>query len=83
MTFSSCAGDKDEINTLYTACTKLGFFYLKNHGVDEFVEPMFNEVGEVFKEPLEELLKYEMGDGGRSAGYKKVSFAAVAIDSAS
>lgn len=64
------AGDEAEIATLIRASTTLGFFYLKNHGVEP--EPIF-ELGErAFKIPLEESLEYEMGDSGRTFGYKKV-----------
>ncbi|KAM0749232.1 Clavaminate synthase-like protein [Meredithblackwellia eburnea MCA 4105] len=65
------ANDEDEINTLFTACSTLGFFYLKNYGFEEVIEPMFEMGEDTFQLPLEELLKFEMGDGGRSAGYKK------------
>jgi isopenicillin N synthase-like dioxygenase len=90
------AGDKDAIDTLYTACASIGFFYLKNHGVQP--EPMFavsgfkvesgphsvaqlglrGQVGEdTFDLPLEELMKFEQGDGGMSAGYKRAGFTSV------
>lgn len=62
------AGEQEAIDTLYQACSNLGFFYLKNHGVDP--EPVF-EVGEdTFALPLDELMEFEQGDSGRSAGFK-------------
>ncbi|KAK4053174.1 hypothetical protein OIV83_001909 [Microbotryomycetes sp. JL201] len=62
------AGDQTAIDTLFKACSELGFFYLKNHGVDP--EPMF-EVGEqTFNLPMDELMKFEQGDSGMSAGFK-------------
>ncbi|KAF8589979.1 Clavaminate synthase-like protein [Ramaria rubella] len=62
------AGDQTEQNTLWNACTTLGFFYLKNHGVD--TQPMW-ELGEVtMAMPFEEKVKYTQGESGRSFGYK-------------
>jgi len=62
------AGDKAEQDTLWEACTALGFFYLKNHGVD--TQPMW-EMGEATMAlPMEEKMKFEQGDSGRSLGYK-------------
>ncbi|KAL8290484.1 hypothetical protein RQP46_002742 [Phenoliferia psychrophenolica] len=63
------AGDAAEIQTLITASTTLGFFYLKNHGVDP--EPIFEVGQKAFAIPIEESLGYEMGDTGRTFGYKK------------
>ncbi|KAM0747741.1 Clavaminate synthase-like protein [Meredithblackwellia eburnea MCA 4105] len=62
-------GDKEEAKRLYEACTSIGFFYLAGHGIDP--EPMFEMGEETFDLPEEELLKFEQGDGGMSAGYKK------------
>ncbi|KAM0792596.1 hypothetical protein ACM66B_005257 [Microbotryomycetes sp. NB124-2] len=62
------AGDQDAINTLFKACSELGFFYLKNHGVDP--EPVFNVGEDTFDLPMEELMKFEQGDSGMSAGFK-------------
>ena len=45
----------------------------QNFGFEDVVEPMFEMGQDAFRLPLEELLQYEMGDGGRTAGYKKVS----------
>ncbi|BGP46645.1 hypothetical protein JCM10450v2_002493 [Rhodotorula kratochvilovae] len=64
------AGDESEIDTLYQACTNLGFFYLKNHGVEDLTEPMFEMGKATFDLPREELMKFEQGDTGMSAGYK-------------
>lgn len=60
----------EEIETLWTAATQLGFWYLKNHGVEEEVDGMFKMGEETMNLPLEEKLKYEQGDGGQSFGYK-------------
>ncbi|EIN05631.1 Clavaminate synthase-like protein [Punctularia strigosozonata HHB-11173 SS5] len=58
------AGDKDEIELLWDAATKLGFWYLKNHGVDAEAEAMFEMGKETMALPLEEKLKYEQGESG-------------------
>lgn len=42
---------------------------LKNHGVDP--EPIFAIGEDTFDLPEEELMKFEQGDGGMSAGFKK------------
>ncbi|TNY21411.1 hypothetical protein DMC30DRAFT_416084 [Rhodotorula diobovata] len=65
------SGDEQEIDQLYKACTALGFFYLKNHGVEDLTEPMFDMGKATFELPLEELMPFEQGDSGMSAGYKR------------
>lgn len=54
------------------ACTSIGFFYLTNYGVtSQDIDGMF-EMGEAtFAMPTEELDKFEQGDSGMSAGYKR------------
>jgi len=61
-------GDKTEEDIFWEACTTLGFFYLKNHGVD--VEPMWEMGKATMALPLEEKMKFEQGDQGQSFGYK-------------
>jgi len=62
--------DPQELGKLYQAATELGFWYLKNHGVDDLVNSMF-EMGEATMNlPLDEKMKFEQGDDGRSFGYK-------------
>jgi hypothetical protein len=63
------AGDEKEIDTLYTACTQLGFFYLKNFGFEDVIEPMFEMGKATFDLSKEELMPFEQGDTGMSAGY--------------
>ncbi|KAF4592930.1 hypothetical protein EYR38_008636 [Pleurotus pulmonarius] len=63
-------GDKDEIERLWKAATELGFWYLKNHGVEHEANDMFDMGRETMDLPLEEKMKYEQGDGGSSFGYK-------------
>ncbi|KAJ3877712.1 hypothetical protein F5051DRAFT_490717 [Lentinula edodes] len=63
-------GDEKEKDVLWKAATTLGFWYLKNHGAEEFVEDMFDMGAETMDLPMEEKMKYEQGDGGSSFGYK-------------
>ncbi|KAI0666079.1 Clavaminate synthase-like protein [Trametes maxima] len=63
-------GDEDEARRLWKAATELGFWYLKNHGVDDEVDAMFDMGRETLALPLEEKMKYEQGDHGFSFGYK-------------
>ncbi|KZT08746.1 Clavaminate synthase-like protein [Laetiporus sulphureus 93-53] len=63
-------GDKQEIAKLWKAGTELGFWYLKNHGVEREVDGMFDMGAETLDLPLEELMRYEQGDNGDSFGYK-------------
>ncbi|KAG6332156.1 hypothetical protein ID866_6937 [Astraeus odoratus] len=71
------AGDQTESAKLWEAATTLGFWYFKNHGVEQEVKAMFDLGAEVLALPLEEKLKYEQGDSGRSFGYKKAGANAV------
>lgn len=60
--------DANEIDRLWEAATKLGFWYLKNHGVEDEVNGMFDMCAETMSLPLEEKMKYEQGDEGNSYG---------------
>ncbi|PPQ92475.1 hypothetical protein CVT25_010420 [Psilocybe cyanescens] len=67
----------EEIEKLWEAGTKLGFWYLKNHGADELVDGMFSLGAEVMALPMEEKLRFEQGDDGMSFGYKAAGANAV------
>ncbi|KAG2075289.1 Clavaminate synthase-like protein [Suillus decipiens] len=71
------AGDVEEVNRLWEAATTIGFWYLKNHGADQEVSDMFDMGAETMALPLEERMKFERGDDGRSFGYKKVGGSAI------
>jgi hypothetical protein len=43
-------------------------FSLKNHGVDDEVNEMFQMGAETMALPMEEKMKYEQGDAGSSFG---------------
>lgn len=62
--------DEPEINRLWTAATELGFWYLKNHDLNEPVDEMFATGEETLLLPLDVKLQYEQGDSGASFGYK-------------
>ncbi|KAJ7200513.1 Clavaminate synthase-like protein [Mycena pura] len=62
--------DPEETERLWTDATKLGFWYLKNHGVDEDVREMFDMGAETMALPMEEKMKFEQGNEGTSFGYK-------------
>ncbi|THU77800.1 Clavaminate synthase-like protein [Dendrothele bispora CBS 962.96] len=70
-------GDSEELDRLWTAATTLGFWYLKNHGVDSEVNEMFRMGEETMHLPLEEKMKFEQGDEGLSFGYKAAGANAV------
>ncbi|SJL02787.1 related to oxidoreductase, 2OG-Fe(II) oxygenase family [Armillaria ostoyae] len=69
--------DVGETERLWEAARKLGFWYLKNHGVEEEASRMFEIGEETMRLPLEEKMKYERGDDGRSFGYKAAGSSAV------
>lgn len=64
------AGNEEEISKLWMAATTLGFWYLKNHGVDDEVNGMFDMGAETMALPFDEKMKFEQGDDGMSFGYK-------------
>lgn len=61
-------GDAGEARKVYEASCGYGFFYLSNTQVD--YDFMFDLANETFKLPLDEKMKYEMGNTGRYYGYK-------------
>ncbi|KAG8219208.1 hypothetical protein J3R82DRAFT_26 [Butyriboletus roseoflavus] len=71
------AGDPAEIDRLWEAATSIGFWYLKNHGAEQETSDMFDMGAETMALPLEEKMKFEQGDEGRSFGYKKAGANAV------
>ncbi|KAF8839129.1 Clavaminate synthase-like protein [Paxillus ammoniavirescens] len=71
------AGDPVEIGRLWEAATTLGFWYLKNHGVDKEVNAMFDMGAETMALPLEEKMKFDIGDEGQLCGFKKAGASAV------
>ncbi|KZV61603.1 Clavaminate synthase-like protein [Peniophora sp. CONT] len=64
------AGHASEIERLFRAGKDLGFWYLKNHGVEDRTEDMFDMGAETMALPMKEKMAFEQGDSGRSFGYK-------------
>ncbi|KAF8997622.1 hypothetical protein BDQ17DRAFT_1508640 [Cyathus striatus] len=67
------SGDEKEIDRLWEAGTKLGIWYLKNHGIDEEVNDMFQMGAETMALPLEEKTKFEQGRRRKPFGYNAAS----------
>jgi hypothetical protein len=61
-------GDASEARKVYEASKGYGFFYLSNTHVD--YDFMFDLANDTFTLPLDEKMKYEMGNTGRYFGYK-------------
>ena len=59
---------------------RLRFRSLKNHGVDEDVNKMFEMGAETMRLPLDEKMKYEQGDAGMSSGRVPHLFVPVSVD---
>ncbi|THH20531.1 hypothetical protein EW146_g849 [Bondarzewia mesenterica] len=64
------AGNVQESDRLWQAATELGFWYLKNHDVDQEAEEMFDMGASTLDLPMSEKMEYEQGDSGSSFGYK-------------
>ncbi|PPQ77894.1 hypothetical protein CVT25_015381 [Psilocybe cyanescens] len=73
-------GDKAQADILWEAATKWGFWYLKNHAAELYVEPMFQMGRETLALPFEEKMKYWQGNKGASAGYKVAGATYVDVD---
>ena len=56
-------------DTSYETRTHWIPYSLKNHGADQEVDGMFNLGEKTMQLPLEEKMKYEMGDQGSSFGF--------------
>ncbi|KAF8167150.1 hypothetical protein B0H34DRAFT_680461 [Crassisporium funariophilum] len=66
-----------EIDRLWEAATKLGFWYLRNHGADDAVNGMFDLGAETMALSKDEKMRFEQGDDGMSFGYKAAGANAV------
>ncbi|KIY46148.1 Clavaminate synthase-like protein [Fistulina hepatica ATCC 64428] len=62
--------DSAEIERLWDAARSLGFWYLKNHGVDMEADAVFEMGAATMQLPFEEKMRFEQGDDGNSFGYK-------------
>ncbi|KAF6749564.1 Clavaminate synthase-like protein [Ephemerocybe angulata] len=64
------AENEEEGDLLWKAATEFGFWYMKNHGIEELTEPMFEMGRETLALPMEEKMKFWQGNSGDSFGYK-------------
>ncbi|KDQ24054.1 hypothetical protein PLEOSDRAFT_1059225 [Pleurotus ostreatus PC15] len=64
------AGDQAEIDVLWKAATEKGFWYMKNHGVEDLLDPMFEMGQETMDLSIQAKMEYWQGNSGGSFGYK-------------
>ena len=62
------AGDQEEARKVFEASRGYGFFYLSKTHID--YNFMFDVANETFQLPLDEKMRYEMGNQGGYFGYK-------------
>ncbi|OOQ85537.1 2OG-Fe(II) oxygenase family oxidoreductase [Penicillium brasilianum] len=59
--------------TIFDACTQVGFFYIKNHGIpEELVNGIHNAAARFFGLPEEEKMKYYIGNSQKFRGYSPI-----------
>ncbi|HTQ70023.1 MAG TPA: 2-oxoglutarate and iron-dependent oxygenase domain-containing protein [Acidocella sp.] len=64
------AAKQNVASALYEAATKVGFFYIKNHGVPEaIIKAMFDAGPAFFALPLEEKMKLHVKLSSNNSGY--------------
>jgi len=58
---------------IYEACVRVGFFYIKNHGVDDTVmQNVFSAARDFFDLPLEEKMQIDLNKSAHFRGYTKL-----------
>jgi isopenicillin N synthase-like dioxygenase len=58
---------------IYDACVRVGFFYVKNHGVDESVmKDVFSAAKQFFELPLEDKMAIDLNKSPHFRGYTKL-----------
>jgi isopenicillin N synthase-like dioxygenase len=58
---------------IYDACVRVGFFYVKNHAVDESVmENVFGAAKDFFDLPLEDKMEIDLNKSPHFRGYTKL-----------
>ncbi|EJF59541.1 Clavaminate synthase-like protein [Dichomitus squalens LYAD-421 SS1] len=70
--FPEGAGDEREIDRLWQGATELGFWYLKNHGIDDEIDAMFDLGAQTLALPLDKKMPYHYQEDGSSFGYKSI-----------
>ena len=58
---------------IYEACVRVGFFYVKNHGVDESImKNVFSAARDFFELPLEQKMEIDLNKSAHFRGYTKL-----------
>jgi isopenicillin N synthase-like dioxygenase len=58
---------------VYDACVRVGFFYVKNHGVDEnIMATVFGAAKDFFDMPLEDKMEIDLNKSPHFRGYTKL-----------
>jgi hypothetical protein len=59
--------------TIYDACVRVGFFYVKNHGVDDLVMTnVFGAAKDFFNLPLKDKMEIDLNKSSHFRGYTKL-----------
>jgi isopenicillin N synthase-like dioxygenase len=58
---------------IYDACVRVGFFYIRNHGVDESImTAIFSAANDFFNLPLEDKMAIDLNRSPHFRGYTKL-----------
>lgn len=58
---------------IYDACIRVGFFYVKNHGVDDYImKNVFSAAKDFFHLPIEEKMSIDLNKSPHFRGYTKL-----------
>ena len=64
---------KQLASEVYDACVRVGFFYIKNHGVDESImKNVFSAAKDFFGLPLEDKMAIDLNKSPHFRGYTKL-----------
>lgn len=64
---------KELAQQVYDACVRIGFFYMKNHGVDESIMTnVFQAAKDFFSLPLEDKMAIDLNKSPHFRGYTKL-----------
>ncbi|KAJ5489094.1 hypothetical protein N7539_003984 [Penicillium diatomitis] len=71
---SSRLDERQELaQRIYDACTQVGFFYIKNHGIpDALIHELHNAAAQFFSLPEEVKMKYYIGNSQKFRGYSPI-----------
>jgi isopenicillin N synthase-like dioxygenase len=66
-------GRKRLADQIYDACVRVGFFYIKNHGVDDSIlQNVFSAAKDFFGLPLEDKMAIDLNKSPHFRGYTKL-----------